>query len=166
MTPLIRPFHGDDAPALAELTLAAILTIGAQAYSTHQILAWAARHPGAPRFVQSAAKGDIILVALSDEGMPAAYALLEREPEHAGHIDMLYCHPDHAQKGFAAALLAAIDVKAREAGIGRLFTEASELSRPAFARAGFALLHRRDFTIPLGAQEIAMHNYAMEKVLR
>ncbi len=165
MVPLIRPFLAEDAAALAELTLAAILMIGARAYSTHQILAWAARHPGAPRFTQSAAKGDLILVALADDGAPVAYGLLERGPEHDGHLDMLYCHPDHAGQGLGAALLAAIETEACKAGTARLFTEASELSRPVFARAGFTLLHRRDFTLPLGAEGIAMHNYAMEKVL-
>jgi putative acetyltransferase len=56
-------------------------------------------------------------------------------------------------------------VDARRAGIGRLFTEASELARPVFERAGYALLHRRDFTIAMGDEHIPIHNYAMEKAL-
>lgn len=155
----IRPFCNDDAPALAALTLAAIVTIGLRAYSAKQALSWAARHPGAPRFVDSAAKGDLILVATDDDDRPAAYVLMERD----GHIDMLYCHPDHAGKGLATALLAAVEGEARRGGITRLFTEASELARPVFERAAFTLLHRRDFVLPTCGEDIAIHNYAMEK---
>lgn len=159
MPPQIRLFRCDDAPALAELTLAAIVTIGLRAYSAKQALGWAARHLGAPRFIDSAAKGDVILVAVTDDDTPAAYALMEPD----GHIDMLYCHPDHAGKGLATGLLAAVEAEARRAGIARLFTEASELARPVFARAGFALLHRRDFVLPTCGEDIAIHNYAMDK---
>ena len=144
---------------LAALTLAAIVMIGPRAYSTEQVMCWAAHHPGAPRFVKSAENGDVILVAEADDGATAAYALLERD----GHLDMLYCHPDYAGNGFATALLVAIEREARMTGIARLFANASELSRPVFERAGYALLHRRDFSYAMGEQQIAMHNYAMEK---
>lgn len=161
----IRSFVPEDAPALAELTIAAIAMIGLRAYSPKQVLSWAARHPGAPRFLESAATGDWILVALPGNGAedsgPAAYVLLERD----GHLDMLYCHPDHAGKGLATALLAAVEAKAQGAGIARLYTEASELARPVFERAGFTLLHRRDFTLAMGDEDIPIHNYAMAKQL-
>jgi putative acetyltransferase len=39
------------------------------------------------------------------------------------------------------------------------------LARPVFARAGFRLVQRRDFTIPHAGEDDAIHNYAMEKVL-
>ena len=41
----------------------------------------------------------------------------------------------------------------------RLYVEASEFAKPFFARKGFALLHRNDFTM----DGVAVHNYAMEK---
>lgn len=160
--PRIRPFRGSDAPALAALTGAAINAIGARAYAPDQIAAWAARHPGPQRFIASAAKGDTILVAVDAADTPIAYALLEAD----GHCDMLYCHPDHAGRGLGAALLAAVEAAARQAGTARLFTEASELARPVFERAGYALLHRRDFTIGPPEAPVPIHNYAMEKRLR
>lgn len=161
MAPPIRPFRPDDAPALAGLTVAAIAITAASAYSVTQVLSWAAHHPGAPRFIASAAKGDSILVALDEDEEPAAYTLMEAD----GHIDMLYCHPDHGGKGLASALLTCAEAEARRAGIARLYAEASELARPVFERAGFALLHRRDFTLPMGEEAIPIHNYAMEKWL-
>lgn len=161
VTPRIRPFAPEDAPALAELTVAAIATIGLRAYSIEQVLAWASRRPPPARFLERAESGEVILVALSADGDPAAYAILQPK----GHLDMLYCHPDHAGKGLASALLAAIDGEALERGHTHITTHASELARPVFERAGYVLLHRRDFTIAVGADAVPIHNYAMTKSL-
>ena len=161
MSPLIRPFQPEDAPALTEATVAAIAVIGPRAYGIEQVLVWAAHHPGPVRFTEGAARGEVILVALADDGTPAAYAILQPE----GHLDMLYCHPDHSGRGLGSALLAAMDGEARKLGLSRITTEASEISQPVFARAGYALLHRRDFTMTLGPEAIPMHNYAMVKTL-
>jgi putative acetyltransferase len=161
VTPPIRPFVPDDAPALAELTVAAIAMIGPRAYAIEQVLAWAARHPGAPRFVAGAEAGELILVAATADDTPAAYAILQPD----GVLDMLYCHPDHAGRGLATALLFAIHSEAAKRGLEAITTKASEISRPVFERAGYTLLHRRDFTIALGTEQIPMHNYAMVKAL-
>jgi putative acetyltransferase len=157
----IRGFRDGDAPALAALTLASISRIGPRAYSPAQVAAWAARHPGPERFTASAAKGDWIVVAVDADDRPIAYVLAEAD----GHVDMLYCHPDHAGNGVGGLLLRLAEKQARNAGITRLFTEASELARPVFARSGFTLLHRRDFTLPGADGDVTIDNYAMEKRL-
>ncbi|MFL0670540.1 MAG: GNAT family N-acetyltransferase [Erythrobacter sp.] len=158
----IRRFRDSDAASLAALTVAAIRTIGPRGYSAAQVAAWAARHPGPERFIASAAKGDAILVAVDADDRPLAYVLTESD----GHVDMLYCHPDHSGNGAASMLLGLAEAEARKAGVAALFTEASELARPVFARAGYSLLHRRDFTIVHASADVAIHNYAMEKQLR
>jgi putative acetyltransferase len=158
---VIRPFRGSDAGAVADLTLAAIRAIGPRAYSPAQVAVWAGRHPGPERFLARVAAGHRILVAVDGTDVPVAYALTEAD----GHLDMLYCHPDHAGRGLAFALLEAAESEARENGLTRLFTEASELARPVFERAGYRLLHRRDFIIGEGDAAVAIHNYAMEKAL-
>lgn len=158
---MIRPFRTEDAADVAALTLAAIRTIGARAYLPAQVDAWAGRHPGPERFLARAAKGDSILVAFDAQDMPVAYVLTEAD----GHVDMLYCHPDHAGRGLGARLLGRAELAAQTSGLTRLFTEASELARPVFARAGYTLLHRRDFTLPGERGDVAIHNYAMEKRL-
>jgi putative acetyltransferase len=157
----IRRFRDSDAASLAALTLASISRLGPLAYSPQQIAAWAARRPGPARFITSAAKGDTILVAVAADDMPIAYVLTEDD----GHVDMLYCHPDHAGNGVAGLLLRSAEREARNAGSTRLFSEASELARPVFTRAGYTLLHRRDFAIPGADGDVAIHNYAMEKRL-
>jgi putative acetyltransferase len=158
---VIRLMREDDAGALAVLTGAAIRTTGARAYAPAQVAAWAARHPRPERFLASAAKGDIILVATDAADEPVAYVLLEP----GGHIDMLYCHPDHTGRGLARQLLAEAETRSLAAGMTRLFTEASEVARPVFARAGFRLVQRNDFTVAHAGRKVAIHNYAMNKPL-
>lgn len=165
MAYVIRPFRDDDAPTLAALTQGAIREIGAQAYTDEQVEAWATRHPGAERFLARASAGDHILVAADGEEQAVAYAVLERPEKGAAHLDMLYCHPDHTKRGLADQLLAQCEAAARAEETTRLFTEASELARPAFERAGYDVIHRRDFGINHNGRSVAIHNYAMEKQL-
>ena len=157
----IRPFRKSDAEALAALTLAAIRSVGSQRYSDAQVDAWASRHPEPQRFLDRHAQGHAIFVAADADDEAIAYALLEPD----GHLDMLYCHPDHTRKGLGDELLAHSEQHARSAGLNRLYTEASELARPAFERAGYELVERRDFTIEHASESVPIHNYAMEKSL-
>ena len=153
-----RRFGEGDAPAIAALTLAAIRQTALAAYTPDQVAAWSARY--APeKLLAGAARGDVIRVAVDADDTPVAYCVLEPD----GHLDMLFCHPDHTGKGLARRLLAEAELAARARDLTRLFTEASELARPVFERAGYHLLHRRDFTIPFDGREVAIHNYAMEK---
>ena len=153
----IRPFRDDDAEAVAEVCAAAIEVIGPRAYSEEQVAVWRARHPGAQRYRDLAAAGAKIIVGVDDADSPVAYAVLERD----GHLDHLYCHPDHTRRGLAVQLLAEAEMLAREWGVERLYTEASELARPSFERVGYAVAHKPEFEI----DGIAIHNYAMEKAL-
>jgi putative acetyltransferase len=157
----IRPYRPGDAEAIAALTLAAIRQTALRAYSSEQVEAWSARY-SVQRLLDGAAKGDVILVVSDAGDRPLAYTVLE----DGEHLDMLYCHPDHTGRGLGLALLGAAEDAARKLGSTRIFTEASELARPIFARAGYTLLARRNFTIPHSGREIAIHNYAMEKRLR
>lgn len=161
MSYAIRPFLESDATFLADVTVAAIRAVGAKSYTPEQVSAWAARHPSPQRFLDRAASGDHLFVAVDVNDIPAAYALLEPD----GHLDMLYCHPDHTRRGLADGLLAASEQSAHQQGITRLYTEASELARPAFERAGYSVERRRDFTIEHDGKDVPIHNYAMEKRL-
>ncbi len=157
MTYTLRPFVADDAPALAQLTLDAIRTTGAKAYSPEQVRVWSSGHHGPERIAARVEAGHLIFVIADERDVPAAYALLEPD----GHLDMLYCSPKHTGRGLASQLLAHADGEARALGVTKLYTEASELARAAFERAGYVVQHRRDFEI----DGVAIHNYAMEKPL-
>jgi len=153
-----RPVRPDEGPALTAITLAAIRETGSRAYSPAQVAAWAAGVAQSPRLA-SAFAGDFVRAAVDGADEPVAYFVLQA----GGHLDMLYCRPDHGGRGLGRRLLAEAELAARGLGMTRLFTEASELARPVFARAGYRLLGRRDFTIPHEGSAIAIHNYAMEK---
>lgn len=153
----LRPFEEGDAPALSKLTLDAIQATGAKAYSPEQVRVWSEGHIDAQRFVARAEAGHLIFVMADQEDTPAAYALLEPD----GHLDMLYCAPEHTGCGLAKQLLAYAESKARDLGVSKLYTEASELARIPFEKAGYAMVERRDFEL----RGVAIHNYAMEKPL-
>lgn len=153
----IRPFRPEDAVVLAEIFRSAINRIGPQSYSEKQVAAWVARAPEAAAFVARMRARDMIMVAAGADDRAIAYAILERD----GHLDHLYCHPAHTRRGIADALLAEAEQRAREIGVSRLYSEASEMARPAFARAGYRVTHRRDFEV----DGVAIHNFAMEKLL-
>lgn len=157
MSYAIRRFRMGDAEALSQLAIRAIEVIGPRGYTPDQVAAWAARHGDATRFVSRAEAGETILVAVDGEDRPCAYALLEPD----GHLDHLYCDPDHTRRGLAEYLLTAAEAEARSWDMSRLYSEASEIARPAFERAGYRVTHRRDFEV----DGVAIHNYAMEKML-
>lgn len=157
----IRLYRESDEEQLSQIALAAITAIGSHAYTPEQVRAWSGRHGGAQMYRRRAAEGHIIFVAVDSDDVAVAYALLEPD----GHLDRLYNHPDHTRRGLASQLLAQAERHARAAGLTRLFTEASELARPAFERAGYAVQHRRDFEIEHDGTAVTIHNYAMEKLL-
>lgn len=153
----IRPFAPADAPALARLFHAAVHQIASRHYRPEQVAAWAPAVPPPERLLGWATDGRLLLVAADETDAPLAFADLEAD----GHVDHLFCRPDAAGTGVTAALYAALEAAARERGIARLYTEASEPARRFFERRGFTLLHRRDFEIG----GVPIHNYAMEKRL-
>ena len=104
----------------------------------------------------------MIFVAADPADLPVAYLLMEPD----GHVDHLYIHPDHTRCGLATQLLAAAETHARREEFSRLYTEASDLARPVFARAGYAATKKREFAIAHEGRNVPIHNWAMEKTLR
>jgi GNAT superfamily N-acetyltransferase len=121
----IRSFRPDDAEVLTQIILIAIRTIGSKAYAPEQVQAWAAFHVEPDLLRARALDGATILVAVDAEDRPVAHALLE----HDGHLDQLYCHPDHSRRGLARSRFGS-----------RPPVHRSEPARPARVRAG--RLHR------------------------
>lgn len=150
----IRAFVADDAPRLAALFHAAVREVGRRHYSAAQCAAWSPAAPPAARYLARATTHRV-LVAVDAGDVPVGYGDLEAD----GHIDHLYCHPDHVGRGIGSALLAALEAVARESAIARLTVEASEGARPLFERRGFTPLARNDVAIA----GVAIHNYRMAK---
>jgi len=156
-SPPIRPYQPSDAPALADIFNRAVAEIASRHYPPAQIAAWLDGGMAADETHVRCSDGRLVLVATDVQDTPIAF--IDLEPD--GHIDMLFVSPDHAGQGAASTLYRELEAVARRRGLARLYVEASESSKPFFARHGFALLHRRDFT--QGGTPV--HNYAMDKRL-
>lgn len=152
----IRPFIPADAQALAELYHAAVHEIGIRDYSAAQVAAWSPQPKAAATYLEKAADR-IFLVAVSNDGDPIGYGDLELN----GHIDHLYCRPDHVGSGVGAAICSALEEAAEAQNIRFLFVEASEAARRLFERRGYEMESRRDFEI----DGVPIHNYRMSKRL-
>lgn len=153
----VRKYEASDAAALADVFNRAVAEIASAAYKPEQIVAWLGGGMEAGETDVRCSDGRSVWVATDDTDTAIAFIDLEDD----GHIDMLFCQPEWAGRGIASALYAQLEASARQRGMPRLYVEASELAKPFFARKGFALLHRNDFTM----DGVAVHNYAMEKRL-
>ena len=151
---LIRRFEPADADALAALFHASVRQAGLRDYSPAQVAAWSPVKPDPGRYLRLA-RSRTIVVAVDDGNEVVGYG--ELEPD--GHIDHLYCRPDTVGEGVGSEICAALEAIAMEAGIERLFVEASEGARRLFERRGFGVDARHDFTI----RGVAIHNYRMSK---
>ncbi|MCI5047829.1 MAG: GNAT family N-acetyltransferase [Aquisalinus sp.] len=151
----IRPFMPEDTEALAEVFRCSIEELGPRDYSAAQVAVWASRVPDASVLQARLTDGRKVFVA--ESGKPVGF--IDLEPD--GHIDLLYVTPDVAGTGVAVALYKTLEQAARQTGLTRLYTEASEGARRFFLKQGFTELHRRDFDL----SGIKIHNYTMEKRL-
>ena len=154
----IRPFQNSDADALVEIYKRAVENIGPKAYNPEQVAVWANLLPNAERFAEIMNDGRVALVAVDADDRVVAFTDVEAD----GHIGFLYALPDVAGKGVAKMLYEALETKAREQDIGKLYSEASELAKSFLLKHGFSVVERRDFEVA----GVPIHNYAVEKRLR
>lgn len=144
-----------DAPSLASIFNRAVAEIASAHYAPAQVAAWLHGGMEAGETHVRCSDGRSVWVAADDTDTAIAFIDLEDD----GHIGMLFCQPEWAGRGVASALYREREASARQRGMARLYVEASEIAKPFFARKGFALLHRNDFTM----DGVAVHNDAMEK---
>lgn len=153
----IRAYEARDAAGVARVFRRSIEELGPRDYSPEQVAAWVGRAPDAAAFQARASDGRVFIVLADDDDQPVAFADLEAD----GHVDMLYCAPEAAGTGLVLLLYATLEATARQRGMTRLYSEASEAALRLFLTRGFVKLHRRELMIG----DVAIHNYAVEKVL-
>jgi GNAT superfamily N-acetyltransferase len=129
--------------------------INQQAYSAEQLHAWAPQAPD-PRTWHERTGSRLTLVAEAEDEV-----LGFAEMEEDGHLDMLYVRKDAVGRGVGSRLYRAVERRARERGLERVFTEASITARPFFERKGFCVVREQTVTV----RGVAMTNFAMEKSL-
>jgi putative acetyltransferase len=154
----IRVYHSRDAAAVSEVFYRSVRDVAVLDYSAEQVRAWAPEEGRTAASTQRwAGDGRLVLVAADERDSPVAF--IDLEPD--GHIDHLFCAPEAAGHGIASQLYQAVEAAAREHGIARFHTEASELARRFFERRGFVMVARQD----LVRHGVPIHNYKMTKEL-
>jgi putative acetyltransferase len=153
---LIRGYRPDDAVAITWLFYQTVHSVNLEHYSEQQVRAWAPAVPD-PETWHLRMSHRCTLV-----GEENAEIIAFAELESNGHLDMFYCRRDVIRRGVGASLFRAIEVKAVELGVERIFTEASITARPFFERLGFSTLCQQTVT----RSGIELLNFRMEKWLR
>ena len=149
----IRRFRAEDAMAVAMLYGRAVRIGAAGAYPRVALEAWAAPRLSL-RFFRNRMLPTWTFVAVTDGGVAARarfrgagqggshgaggeLVLGFTEIMQDGHVRMLFTDPAATRRGLAGRLLRHALAHARTHGITRFDTDASRLSRPVFASAGF-----------------------------
>nr|WP_228021236.1 GNAT family N-acetyltransferase [Romeria gracilis] len=133
----IRLFKVEDAEPIARLFHQTVREVNVRDYSASQVRAWA---PDDIHFRDWAkiCSNRFTYVA-DDSGVIAGFGELESN----GHIDCFYCHKDYQRRGVGSQLYRAIEAKAAELAVDRLFTEASISAKPFLNAWDFQWLKNR-----------------------
>jgi putative acetyltransferase len=153
----IRSYERRDANDVVDVFYRSAHEVALSDYTPEQVNAWVPRRWDAETEHQRSGDGRLVLVAEGEPGHVVAF--IDLEPD--GHIDRLYSAPEAAGRGVASRLYDEIEAAARDQGIERLYTEASELARRFFLRKGFTVLERQDKVL----RGVPIHNYRMAKAL-
>ena len=129
----LRPYHPQDAGALAGIFFDAVRIGAAPKYPAEALQAWAPERPTAQDWDKRLA--DLWTVVAEEEGAPCGFMSLAAD----GLLDLAFVAPAWRGRGVADALLAAVLVEARARPLPGLHTEASRMARPFFLRHGWTL---------------------------
>lgn len=154
----IRPYTDADLTAVAQLFTDAIHGLAVSHYDAAQLKAWAPQPPDLGIW-ERRLKPLKVLVAQDAENAGALLGFVGYEED--GHIDLMFTSPLAARRGVATQLLGRAEAALRELGVAGLYTEASLLGRPFFARQGFTVKEEQQVELR-GAQ---FRRFAMVKAL-
>jgi putative acetyltransferase len=130
----LRDYLPTDAESLAAVYRDAARNLGRQRYTDAQTRVWALHPEDLEPFRGALSAGQTICAVV--DGSPVAFG--QRNP--ADHLAYLYCHSAHARRGYASAILAALEARAAADRIPRLQVEASGVARPFFERLGYQVI--------------------------
>jgi putative acetyltransferase len=152
---IIRLFKAQDTEQIAQLFHDTVREVNIRDYSGDQVRAWAPDDIHFRNWAEVCANR--FTYVADDGGVIAGFGELEAN----GHIDCFYCHKNYQGRGVGKQIYQAIEAKALELWLSRLFTEASITAKPFFQRLGFAVVKEQVVT----SRGEAFINYEMEKLL-
>jgi putative acetyltransferase len=132
----VRPYTEADLSAVAQLFTDAVHGLAVTHYDAAQRNAWAPQPPDLGIW-EARLTPLKVLVAQHAETSNALLGFVGYEED--GHIDLMFSSPLAARRGVATQLLGHAEAALRGLGVTELFTEASLLGRPFFARHGFTV---------------------------
>ena len=132
-TTFIRDVERDDLHAIMEIYHAAVHGLTSEHYDDAQRQAWAPEglRTDVEHWRNRLGEREILIGVR--EGVPAGFCAFTL----AGHVDLLFTHPEHARCGVARALLEEAEKRMRRVGTIQARTGASRLSRPLFEKLGY-----------------------------
>ncbi len=151
----LRPLRQEDAPHAARIYFAAVHEGTAALYDAEQRRAWGGEREEPERWRERLEGMQGFVAEIG--GVPQGFMTIDAE----GLVDLAFVHPSAARRGIGAMLLAAVEGRARELGVTRLWSEASKASRPFFARHGWAVVTEQQ----VERDGVKLTNYRMEKRL-
>jgi putative acetyltransferase len=151
----IRLFETQDAEQIAQLFHETVREINVRDYSSSQVKAWAPDDIYFRNWVEVCSSRFTYIA--DDEGVIAGFG--ELEPN--GHIDCFYCHKNYQRCGVGRQIYWAIEAKAVELSLNRLFVEVSITAKSFFQRMGFSVVQKQEVT----CRGESFVNYVMEKSL-
>lgn len=151
----IRLFQKQDANQIALLFHETVREINIRDYSSSQVKAWAPDDIQFKNWAKDCAEK--FTYVADDEGVIAGFGELEL----SGHINCFYCHKNYQRMGVGSKIYDAIEAKAHELGITRLYAEVSITAKPFFLQMGFQMMSEQQ----VERREETFINYVMEKFL-
>ena len=151
----IRKATKYDIPALAELFNNSVQQIVPQEYSSEQVIAWTASTSNLESFSK------FILEPLTFVAEADNLILGFGGVDKSGYLSSLYVRGDYNRQGIGSQLLTKIITYAQINRIARLYSYASEFSKPLLEKFCFKVYGEED----ISRNGIIFHRYLMEKLL-
>jgi putative acetyltransferase len=149
----VRSYSPSDLPQIIEIYHDAVHVLAAPFYSPEQLAAWARPQSEATRWQERLAP--LKTLVMDAEGVIAGFASYELN----GHLDLLFTRPRFARKGVANRLCERVEKSLAEAGVQRIYTEASLAARAFFESRNFRVLHAE----MVDCRGVELKRFAMEK---
>lgn len=149
---LVRAYVPADAHSTRDIFDAAVTRTAAADYTPEQIAAWTGRRDLAEWQRRRSAADTRVAVA---SGTVVGFG----DVDAAGHIDMLFVHPDAGRRGVGTVLLATLTDLARAAEAAVMSAHVSITARPFFTAHGFTVVRERHPVV----HGVRMTNFLMQR---
>jgi len=153
---VIRKYQEEDAIYLAKIYYNTIHRVNIRDYSEEQVNVWA---PDSCLELDGWKKKWKKITPLVATNRNKIVGFIEFESN--GHIDCFYCHHDWIGKGVGSELMQAIEERAKQQNIKRIYAEVSITAKNFFKSKGFYILKKQTIV----RQGVNLENFIMEKTL-